>query len=100
MKTLVELIREANEIKKRTDDLQTALQEIEEFQNSQKNNVDVKQLMQRSASNKIAEHILLAHNDSVVVEAYIVLLLSLALTNVANNSQNDSVMYPCRIAAG
>ena len=101
MKTLVELIGEANEIKKRADDLQAALREIEESQNSQKNNVDIKQLMQRAKANEIEGHILSKRsNDSIIVEAYIVLLLSLASVNVSNNSQNDSAMYPCRIAAG
>ena len=99
MKTITELIAEANELKKRAADLQTALQEIEEAQNAPKNLVDMGKLMKRVAASKITGHILTEKNDPIVSEAYLTLLISLANTNAPTKGLNSSLEYPCRIAA-
>ena len=99
MKTITELIAEANELKKQAGDLQTALQEIEEAQNAPKNLVDMGKLMKRVAASKITGHILTEKNDPIVSEAYLTLLISLANTNAPAKSGNSSLEYPCRIAA-
>lgn len=99
MKTIIELIAEANELKKRAGELQSALQEIEEAQNAPKNLVDMGKLMKRVAASKITGHILTEKNDPIVSEAYLTLLISLANTNAPTKGLNSSLEYPCRIAA-
>ena len=81
MKTIIELIAETNELKKRAGELQSALQEIEEAQNAPKNLVDMGKLMKRVAASKITGHILTEKNAPIISEAYLTLLISLANTN-------------------
>lgn len=99
MKTLTELIAEANELKKRAGELESALQEIEEAQNAPKNLVDMSKLMKRVVASKLTGHILSEKDDTAVNEAYLTLLISLANTNVPAKGGNSSLEYPCRIAA-
>lgn len=99
MKTIIELIAETNELKKRAGELQSALQEIEEAQNAPKNLVDMGKLMKRVAASKITGHILTEKNAPIISEAYLTLLISLANTNAPTKGLNSSLEYPCRIAA-
>lgn len=99
MKSLQELINDADDIQKRLTQHKVDLYEYAESLN-ENHVVDIDRLMMKASHCKIERHILQDIDDEYVIGAYLQLLLSVAQVNVTDdNGENHPILYACRIAA-
>ena len=99
MKSLQELINDADDIQKRLAQHKVDLYEYAESLNENHVAVDIDKLMVKASHCKIERHILQDNNDDFVISAYLQLLLSVAQVNITNDKgENHPVLYACRIA--
>lgn len=100
MKSLQELINDADDIQKRLAQHKIDLYEYAESLNENHVAVDIDKLMAKASHCKIEHHILQDINDEYVINAYLQLLLSVAQVNITDDKgENHPALYACRIAA-
>lgn len=99
MKSLQELINDADDIQKRLAQHKVDLYEYAESLN-ENHVVDIDKLMMKASHCKIEHHILQDINDDYVIGSYLQLLLSVAQVNITDDKgENHPALYACRIAA-
>lgn len=100
MKSLQELINDADDIQKRLAQHKIDLYEYAESLKENHAAVDIDRLMMKASHCKIERYILQDIDDEYVIGAYLQLLLSVAQVNVNDdNGENHPILYACRIAA-
>lgn len=99
MKSLQELINDADDIQKRLTQHKVDLYEYAESLN-ENHVVDIDKLMMKASHCKIEHHILQDINDDYVIGSYLQLLLSVAQVNIiGDKGEYHPALYACRIAA-
>ena len=99
MKTLQELVKDANDLQKLITKHSADLHEYTTIIGKQTSTVDIDKLMMMATHYKIKYHILHENISEYVINAYLELLLSVAQSNTSvNKDENHPVLYACRIA--
>lgn len=100
MKTLQELVKDANDLQKLITKHSADLHEYTTIIGKQTSTVDIDKLMMMATHYKIKYHILHENISEYVINAYLELLLSVAQSNTpVNKDENHPALYVCRIAA-
>ena len=99
MKTLTELIDDIKTVQESVAKISQEMTELEASSQNKDADINISGIMQTASHYSIKEHCLAAINDDSVTEAYISLLMAIALCGVAPDVKTQPLLYPCRIAA-
>lgn len=98
MKTLEELLEETKQIQSLVTNLHGEISEMIHAKEEQGKDVDFASILRTAERHPIKPHPL-GEKDAHTVEAYLTLLLSVAAHGTSPETQDNPLVYPCRIAA-
>lgn len=99
MDNLIEIKEKAKKLQQEADALFASLTELQQASEKNPQGLDISNIMRRAAHSPLTGHPLTRCADSLGIEAYLVLLSAIAMTQVKADIENHPVLYPCRVAA-
>lgn len=98
MDNLIEIKEKAKKLQQEADALFASLTELQQASEKNPQGLDISNIMRRAAHSPLTSHPLTRCADSLGIEAYLVLLSAVAMTQVKADIENHPVLYPCRVA--
>lgn len=99
MDNLIEIKEKAKKLQQEADALFASLTELQQASEKNPQGLDITNIMRRAAHFPLTGHPLTRCADSLGIEAYLVLLSAVAMTQVKADIEDHPVLYPCRVAA-
>lgn len=99
MDNLIEIKEKAKKLQQEADALFASLTELQQASEKNPQGLDITNIMRRAAHSPLTGHPLTRCADSLGIEAYLVLLSAVAMTQVKADIEDHPVLYPCRVAA-
>lgn len=99
MDNLIEIKEKAKKLQQEADALFASLTELQQASEKNPQGLDISNIMRRAAHSPLTGHPLTRCADSLGIEAYLVLLSAIAMTQVKADIENHPVLYPCKVAA-
>ena len=99
MDNLIEIKEKAKKLQQEADALFASLTELQQASEKNPQGLDITNIMRRAAHSPLTDHPLTRCADSLGIEAYLVLLSAVAMTQVKADIEDHPVLYPCRVAA-
>lgn len=99
MDNLIEIKEKAKKLQQEADALFASLTELQQASEKNPQGLDITNIMRRAAHSPLTGHPLTHCADSLGIEAYLVLLSAVAMTQVKADIEDHPVLYPCRVAA-
>lgn len=99
MDNLIEIKEKAKKLQQEADALFASLTELQQASEKNPQGLDISNIMRRAAHSPLTGHPLTRCADSLGIEAYLVLLSAVAMTQIKADMENHPVLYPCRVAA-
>lgn len=99
MDNLIEIKEKAKKLQQEADALFASLTELQQASEKNPQELDITNIIRRAAHSPLDGHPLTRCADSLGIEAYLVLLSAVAMTQVRTGIENHPVLYPCRVAA-
>lgn len=98
MDNLIEIKEKAKKLQQEADALFASLTELQKVSEKSPQGLDITNIMRRAVHSPLTGHPLTRCADSLGIEAYLVLLSAVAMTQVKADIENHPVLYPCRVA--
>lgn len=99
MDNLIEIKEKAKKLQQEADALFAFLTELQQASGKNLQGLDITNIMRRATNFPLTGHPLTRCADSLGIEAYLVLLSAVAMTQVKAGIEDHPVLYPCKVAA-
>lgn len=99
MDNLIEIKEKAKKLQQEADALFASLTELQQASEKNPQGLDITNIMRRAAHFPLTGHPLTRCADTMGIEAYLVLLSAVAMTQVKAGIEDHPVLYPCKVAA-